>query len=85
MANKGITLSVGVNTTYQNIFDGGKKEDDSIGGSVDYELHFDFQKMGLWPGAFVRVYAETQFGDFINISSGGLVPANLDGHGSSTG
>ncbi len=78
-ANKGVTLSIEVNTTFQDVFDGGKKDDDTFGGSADYELHLDFQKMGLWPGAFVRVCAETQFGNFINGSTGAALPANLDG------
>jgi porin len=79
MANKGITFSVNNVTTYQSVIDGGSDEGDSIGGSLDYELHMDFQKMGLWPGAFVRLYGETQYGDFINSKTGAALAANLDG------
>ena len=79
MANKGVTFSVNNVTTYQSVIDGGSDEDDSIGGSLDYELHVDFQKMGLWPGAFVRLYGETQYGDFINSKTGAALAANLDG------
>lgn len=64
LANKGITLSVDNVTTYQSILDGGRDEVDEIGGSLDYEIHLDFEKMGLWPGAFVRIFAETQYGNF---------------------
>jgi len=80
MADNGITASMAINTTFQSVVDGGTKNDDVFGGSVDYELHLDFQKLGLWPGAFVRVYAETQFGDFINSSTGAGLAANLDGY-----
>jgi porin len=79
MAEKGITLSVNNVTTYQNILDGGRDEVDEVGGSLDYELHLDFQKMGLWPGAFVRLYAETQYGNFVNSQTGAALGVNLDG------
>ena len=76
---KGIILAVTNNTTFQTVLDGGRNEIGVLGGSFDYELQLDFQKMGLWPGAFVRVYAETQYGNFINSSAGAGIPANLDG------
>lgn len=78
LANKGITLSVDNITTYQSILDGGRDEVDEIGGSLDYELHFDFEKMGLWPGAFVRVFAETQYGNFVDSSTGAALATNTD-------
>lgn len=70
MADKGITVSLDLLSTFQSIVDEGKSETDVLGGSIDYEIHMDFQKMGLWPGAFVRLYGETQYGNFINSSSG---------------
>jgi hypothetical protein len=79
MADKGVTLSVNNVTTFQSVIDGGKDEGSEIGGSLDYELHMDFQKMGLWPGAFVRLYGETQYGNFINSRTGAALAANLDG------
>ena len=80
MADNGITLLVNNVTTYQNIVDGGRSEKDATGGSLDYELHMDFEKMGLWPGAFVRLYAETQYGSFVNSDSGAALAVNLDGY-----
>jgi len=79
MAEKGITLSVDNTTTYQSVLDGGRDEDDEFGGSLDYEIHLDFQKMGLWPGAFVRLFAETQYGDFVNSDTGAALATNTDG------
>jgi len=80
MAEKGITLSVDNITTYQSILDGGRDEGDELGGgSLDYEIHLDFQKMGLWPGAFVRLFAETQYGDFVNSDAGAALATNTDG------
>jgi porin len=70
MADKGVTVSLDLLSTYQSVVDGGKSETDVLGGSIDYEIHMDFQKMGLWPGAFVRLFGETQYGNFVNSSSG---------------
>ena len=94
MADKGITVSVDTIQTYQNIIDGGRESGDIIGmanafgnpkgtggeygGSADYEIHFDFNKMGLMPGAFLRVFAETKFGDFVDSNTGVLTAANTD-------
>ena len=79
LADEGITFSLSNATTYQSILDGGRSETDEIGGSLDYEIHMDFQKMGLWPGAFVRLYGETQYGDFINSQTGAALASNVDG------
>jgi len=79
MANKGVTVSVRNVTTFQSLFDGGKDKGETFGGSLDYELHMDFHKMGLWPGAFVRVFGETQYGDFINSRTGATLASNIDG------
>jgi porin len=78
-ANKGVIFALNNNTTFQSLLDGGKKEDEVLGGSLDYELQLDFQKMGLWPGAFARFYAETQYGNFINANTGAALAANTDG------
>jgi porin len=78
-ANKGVTLSVDNITTFQSVFDGGRNDNDETGGSLDYEIHLDFEKMGLWPGAFVRIFAETQYGNFVNSDTGAALPANADG------
>jgi porin len=79
LADRGVTLSVDNISTFQGVLDGGLDEEGDIGGSLDYELHLDFQKLGLWPGAFVRVFAETQYGDFANANTGAALAANSDG------
>lgn len=79
MAENGITVSVDNITSYQSIVDGGRNEVDEIGGSLDIEIHFDFEKMGLWPGAFVRIFAETQYGDFPAVNTGAALASNTDG------
>lgn len=79
MADQGITLSVDTVQTYQNVIDGGRDTGGEYGGSFDYEVHLDFNKMGLWPGAFMRMFGETQFGDFVNPVVGTVTAVNSDG------
>jgi hypothetical protein len=48
----------------------------SYGGHVDYRLHVDFQKLGLWPGGFLTLFAESQYGNSVNQKAGALIPVN---------
>ncbi len=79
LAEKGITFSVDSIHTYQNIVDGGTDSGGEYGGSNDYELYLDLGKMGLMPGAFVRIFGETKFGDFVNGNTGTGTAVNTDG------
>jgi porin len=79
LADKGITFSVDTIHTYQNIVDGGIDTGGEYGGSNDYEIHLDFGKMGLMPGAFMRIFGETKFGDFVNGNTGTGTAVNTDG------
>ena len=79
LANKGIIASVDILQTFQVLVDGGQDTGEEYGGSIDYELFLDFNKLGLWPGAFVYLFAETQFGTFVNTDVGTIAAANMDG------
>ena len=79
LADSGITIDIDAIQSLQGVLDGGLERTWKYGGSVDYELKFDFEKMGLWPGAFVDIRAEHQFGEFINEDTGSLLGANADG------
>jgi porin len=76
LANQGVTVDIDVMQVYQNIVDG-DREGGEYGGSLDYNLYLDFQKMGLWPGAFVNVYGETQFGESV-IGRSSILATNTD-------
>ncbi|MBC2714770.1 MAG: carbohydrate porin [Desulfobacteraceae bacterium] len=79
LADKGFILNVDTTGTYQSIINGGLKETGAFGGSVDYELRMNFKKMGLWEGAFIRLYGKTRYGNFVNKYTGALTAANMDG------
>ena len=79
LANKGITLDIDILHSFQGVLRGGKDQSWQSGGSLDYWLNLDFEKMGLWEGAFVEMRAETQYGDFANLASGSVLGINTDG------
>jgi porin len=76
LAEHGVTLEIDVLQVYQNIVEG-DDEGGEYGGSADYNLYLDFQKMGFWPGGFLRAYAETQFGDSV-IGRSSILATNTD-------
>lgn len=78
LAQNGITVDVDMIQTFQGVTRGGTRSHWKYGGSLDYNLKLDFQKMGLWPGAFVDIFAETQFGESINGDTGAIAAANYD-------
>ncbi len=47
-------------------------------GIYNLELKLDTGKMGLWPGGFIFVRMEQQFGRPINARAGTLLPPNVD-------
>jgi porin len=79
LAEQGITFDITATQYYQGVLGGGTNQSWKYGGLMDYRLHFDFQKMGLWEGAFVDVQLQHQFGEFINTDTGLLNPVNSDG------
>jgi porin len=70
MATKGINLDVDLVQSLQGLNSGGSlRSQDSVlyryGGYVDYRLNVDTGKLGLWPGGFLALKAETQFASFL--------------------
>ena len=63
MADHGIKNDIRLSQFYQDVTDGGK---------LDYRLSIDGQKLGLWPGFFVTMHAELQYGDNVLSDAGGL-------------
>ncbi len=78
LAEHGVTLSVDLLQTYQAVVDGGRDENDAYGGSADYELHVETERLGLWPGGFLRVFGESRFGKFVNADAGVLLAPSID-------
>jgi len=79
LANKGIQGEIRWNQTVQSVVDGGRDTGTKYGGSFTYDVTFDLMRMGVLPGALVKVRAESRYGDSINDRTKMILPANSDG------
>lgn len=76
LAKKGIVFDVDMLLTPQGVASGGRDTGAEFWGTAEYTLGVDTQKLGLWPGGFLNVYALSSFGDSVNQDSGAIVPVN---------
>jgi porin len=82
LAKKGINLDVDLVQGVLGLNTGGSfKNGDSMrypyGGHAEYRLNVDTGKLGLWPGGFLSVMGESQFGSYLKGShTGALLPPN---------
>jgi porin len=78
LANKGITFDATLTQTWQKVVDGGINKSGEYGGRYNATIHMDFQKMGLWPGAFLMVEVEGRYTEAsANHNTGALLPVNF--------
>ena len=78
LANRGVQFEVDTFHIFQHVSDPGTDRTGRYSGSADYTLKFDSGKADLWPGGFLKVHAETNFGHSINGNVGALAPVNGD-------
>lgn len=78
LANKGIQFEVDTVHIFQHVTDPGKQRTGRYSGSADYTLKFDTGKAGLWPGGFLKIHGESNFGNSVNGDTGGISPVNGD-------
>jgi porin len=62
--------------TPQVVMGGGRNTGGSFWGNLDYTLNVDTHKLGLWPGGFFKVSADTGFGSNAFQDAGTIVPVN---------
>lgn len=77
-AKKGVTLDISLTQIGQGNVQGGKKIGWEYGGRGDITLNLDTGKMGLWPGGFVTMEIEGNFGHSVNPYTGALMPVNTN-------
>ena len=61
----------------QAVVSGGRDEVIRYWGLAEYTLNVDTQKLGLWPGGFLRVQGMSGFGHTVNSASGAFIPPSL--------
>ena len=76
LGKKGVVLDVDALVTPMDVLSGGRSTGSETWGNIDYTLNVDTQKLGLWPGGFLNVSADTGFGTNIFRNSGAIVPVD---------
>ena len=76
LGKKGVVFDVDLLMTPQGVATGGRDTGAELWGNVEYTLNVDTGKAGLWPGGFLRVMANSGFGDGVLGPSGAISPVN---------
>lgn len=74
LAQQGVTLDADVTQFYQGVASGGLNTSFNYSGHADYVLNFDFDKLGVQKGLFLKLRAEHSFGDPLTTDAGTLLP-----------
>ena len=76
LGKKGVVFDVDLLLTPQSVMTGGHDTGSEFWGNADYTLNVDIGKLGLWPGGFLKVSADSGFGHSVLRESGAIVPVN---------
>jgi len=77
-AMKGFTFDIDYYQYFQAVTDGGTDRDSKYGGTIDYNINLDFDRMGLIPGGLLQMRAVSRYGNSVNGISGSAIPVNTD-------
>lgn len=77
LAESGITFDFDHAHFYQGVAHGGLNQRFAYGGHGDYVTNFDFGKLGVQEGLYLKVRAEHRFGQTINGDTGAVLPAAI--------
>src|SRR5262249_23591869 len=77
LGKKGVVLDLDLLQTPQGVASGGRDEVLRYWGLAEYTLNVDTQKLGLWPGGFLRVQGMSSFGQNVNNASGAIISPNM--------
>jgi porin len=77
LSDHGIDIGLRLSQYYQAVTSGGRNTNDEYGGTMDYRLNIDTNKLlGTWKGFSVNMHARTRFGQDILADAGDLVVPN---------
>ena len=77
LGKKGIVLDVDLLQVPQGVGSGGRETLAEYSGLAEYTLNVDTQKLGLWPGGFLKVQGMSSFGQNVDNASGAIIPPSL--------
>src|SRR5271165_2961753 len=66
LGKKGVVFDLDLLETPLDVVSGGRSTGSNAWGNADYTLNVDTETLGLWPGGFFNVSADTGFGTNIN-------------------
>jgi porin len=78
LAADGLTFDLIFTQSFQGVARGGKDTGFKYGGTLDYGIKLNLDQMGVLPGAFVSILAESRYGESVNSTAAGLLPVNAD-------
>jgi porin len=76
LGQKGVVFDVDLLLTPQGVATGGRDTGAAFWGNADYTLTVDTGTLGLWPGGFLKVWADSGFGSNVFQDAGAIVPVN---------
>ena len=77
LSDHGIDIGLRLSQYYQSVASGGVDQNSEYGGTMDYRLNVDTNKLfGTWKGFSVNMHARTRFGQDILADAGELVVPN---------
>ncbi len=79
LAGKGLSFAVDWTQVTQGVVQGGERIDWDYVGSLDYIMVADLYRMGVVPGAMLKVRAESRYGETVNDDTGSVLAVNTDG------
>lgn len=79
LAKKGLQFELDWVQVGQDVVSGGQDTGMGYTGNLDYIMLVDFYRMGVLPGAMLKVRGETRYGESVNGQAGALLPVNSPG------
>src|SRR5262245_13712683 len=76
LGKKGVVLDVDLLLTPQSVMTGGLDTGSEFWGNAEYTLNVDTGKLGLWPGGFLKLSADSGFGHNVFTDSASITPVN---------
>jgi porin len=76
LGKKGVVLDVDFVSTPAYVVTGGRSTGYDAWSNAYYTLNVDTQKLGWWPGGFLKVEGNTGFGTNVDKKAGTIVPVN---------
>ncbi len=74
LGKKGVVFDADLLLTPQGVASGGRDTEAEFWGNAEYTLNVDTGKAGLWPGGFLKLIANSGFGDSVLQDSGRPTP-----------